>query len=975
MNAAAPAIRLFNPDLLSKEDLLRGFIARQELLDRLLDDFRRTGVSGTAQHQLLLGQRGSGKTTLLRRLAYAIEDDATLSQTWRALVFPEEQYNIANLGNFWLNCLGALSDSWERQGNEAESERLDKRIEAIANSKSDDALQTLLDESQRIGKRLVLLVDNFDQVFDRIGEKEEWTFRRILQEHKEICLVGASSRVIEASYEHGRSFYDFFQVHELKGLNDHETVRLLRHLAKASNSDRVEQAIESRAGKVKTIRLMTGGNPRTLALLYRILETDAEGSAEHDLEILLDSYTPHYKARVEELSQQGQRILDAVALHWDPITAQAASEATGLTVNLVSAQLKRLEELGVIEKVEAFNSKKAHFLIAERFFNIWYLMRSGRRAKRRLAWLIGFAESWYSQEEVCAKTAHLLDLAKTGKAIENLAPKILAFTEAIHDGTTRTGFEIDTLRTLIARNAKTEDLDLRNDLQIRAERMRRFAKARAEASSLRADWGTVQPDTFVRLWLGNPAWDAADRLTGLETISDISISELAALNDALTAGLSKPMVGACFSSRTMSRVIDAIASGEIENALDWRTLFALGGYTVVYASFFLVLRLGLEVPIDPGFNRLDASISEMLSDTRVRSLAKVLTGDLMRARGEGTDLVQAAFHEAVRFDPDSAIAVSRLVFSMCLTEPANTSGLALLENYVTRHPEEALAYEAITITLTASNVDSILAAAYGANTIRLDASLPLADRILQAGAEAKTIIAVWKGRTVWKLAPPALARLIASFLAASIKNYEVAYRYLTTGLERANGNPFALYLAAGILFVNFAERFEEGLGLLYRAFQHRQFRDSETARLPEFLTAIEPAVGRVRLVHVTERLRPLLDDSQDAELLVAAMRLSAGQLPQHELNAHAIKLSSTGNVGIGGLAFVKAIIETHGAATLLDLLKANGDPIRPLVEAIRAIGAGDRNYLSNVAPEVRSVAEDVLRQLKPEWFAPKPTAP
>src|SRR5580692_3998795 len=66
---------VFNPALLHKEDLVRGFVARQDILDRLLDDLRRVQPGSPPQHQLIVGQRGLGKTTLLRRLAFAIEDD------------------------------------------------------------------------------------------------------------------------------------------------------------------------------------------------------------------------------------------------------------------------------------------------------------------------------------------------------------------------------------------------------------------------------------------------------------------------------------------------------------------------------------------------------------------------------------------------------------------------------------------------------------------------------------------------------------------------------------------------------------------------------------------------------------------------------------------------------------------------------------------------------------------------------------
>ena len=63
---------IYNPALLKKDDLIGRFVARQPLLDRLVDDLRREMTGSVPQHRLIIGQRGFGKTTLLRRLAFAV---------------------------------------------------------------------------------------------------------------------------------------------------------------------------------------------------------------------------------------------------------------------------------------------------------------------------------------------------------------------------------------------------------------------------------------------------------------------------------------------------------------------------------------------------------------------------------------------------------------------------------------------------------------------------------------------------------------------------------------------------------------------------------------------------------------------------------------------------------------------------------------------------------------------------------------
>jgi hypothetical protein len=65
-----------------------------------------------------------------------------------------------------------------------------------------------------------------------------------------------------------------------------------------------------------------------LQLLHGVLADGASASAERDLERMLDQVTPYYKARFEDLPTQAQQIVDAVALHWHPMTASECADKT-----------------------------------------------------------------------------------------------------------------------------------------------------------------------------------------------------------------------------------------------------------------------------------------------------------------------------------------------------------------------------------------------------------------------------------------------------------------------------------------------------------------------------------------------------------------------------------------------------------------------------------------------------------------------
>jgi hypothetical protein len=501
-NPAPPTVSIYNPANLKKEDLIRGFVARQPLLDRLLNDLRREGPGVTPQHHLLIGQRGLGKTTLLRRLAFAVEDDPVLAATWMPLVFPEEQYNVASLGDFWLNCADALSDALDRAGDHAASQSLDERVERVPADRagrSVAALQLLMEEADRLQRRFLLLVDNLDILLDRLDQEQEWEFRRVISEELRLHFIGASSRVLEALYQHGRAFYDFFQVHELKGLDDTETFAILRRLAGQSGEAEIDKLIQERPGRIRALRLLTGGNPRTLVLLFKVLTEARDGDVQRDVEQLLDLYTPLYKARFEELPAQAQQLVDAMAIHWDPLTAADLTELLRpLSVNQVSAQLKRLDDLGVVEKAPWFGEKKTAFQITERFFNIWYLMRASRRVRRKLLWLVKFLEAWFDQEELSTRARGFLDRGPQTMGRERYAEMAFAYSQTVPDRHLRRNLESAGLHAVIddGLDRLIDFSDLPPELQDKKDRMQQLLefcdRLSQSAESLSAALNLVQ---------------------------------------------------------------------------------------------------------------------------------------------------------------------------------------------------------------------------------------------------------------------------------------------------------------------------------------------------------------------------------------------------------------------------------------------------------------------------------------------------
>ena len=429
-------LAFYNPTQLKDDDFLTGFVARQQLVAKILARLGEISPSNLAQHRLIVGQRGMGKTSLLRRIAIGVRDTPALAGVLLPLRFREEQYNVHNLHIFWCNCLDALAD-WLEAGGQAElADQLDREV-AVLDSREDDsegsaALALFKEWMKRQARRPLLLLDNIDLIFNGLKEKQ-WSLRRALQEAGGIVVIGASAGFLEAVAAPRAAFYDFFQVDVLERLSREALLASLRHLAaeRGEAGRRVTALLARDPGRIHTLYDLTGGNPRTLVMLYLMLEVSDEDDLMRDLERLLDQVTPLYKARVEDLPAQSRVVFDAVALTWNPVTAAEVATVSGLETATVSTQLDRLLKDGILEKVALVTTSRAGFQVSERFFNIWYLMRhASRRQRSRLRWLAEFLRKFYSPQELGEMAGTIF---RSGRDRLTRSAYCLALSDALDD--------------------------------------------------------------------------------------------------------------------------------------------------------------------------------------------------------------------------------------------------------------------------------------------------------------------------------------------------------------------------------------------------------------------------------------------------------------------------------------------------------------------------------------------------------------
>ena len=406
------------------------FVAREPLLNDLVNLVANQSQGAGVQHVILVAPRGMGKTTLLLMVQFAIADRG-LDAQWQSVRFPEESYAITDLADFWLETLRHLSVAIEQP---AIDEQADALLAQYRNPKDleEAALAQLKQWSRENGKRILLLVDNFDQILEQIrDERDEAALRNVLMNDGTFMLIGAAPAHFHEITNYGNALYNFFKIYSLEDLKFEEILELLRQRAAADNVPDYEEVLRANATKLKVLRYFTGGNPRLILMLYRVVSQSQVGEVREALEKLLDEVTPFYKAKIDSLPPQQRKILDHIARVSaqtnEGLTPGEIAEATRISAQAASTQLKRLSDLGYVRAAN-LRGRNSYYALSEPLYAIWHQMRFGRGPQKRVGWLVNFLKQWYSDEEKPLESARLSGLFKEfmQKGEKSLAQSVLS---------------------------------------------------------------------------------------------------------------------------------------------------------------------------------------------------------------------------------------------------------------------------------------------------------------------------------------------------------------------------------------------------------------------------------------------------------------------------------------------------------------------------------------------------------------------
>ena len=413
-------IRKFNPGTLqSDEEVMAQFVVRDREFAAVFDVLRGNIDSPSCQHVLLVAPRGRGKTMLLARVAAELRTNDEFSQRLLPVRFMEESQEIFNVGDFWLEALFYLAREQALHHPERAQELKDVH-DALASQwrgseVEERARAAVLQAADRLGVKLVLMVENMQALCSDVDEDFGWKLRSVLQSEPKIILLATATSRFKGLDDAREPFFELFRTLRLDPL-DTEECRLLWQMVSGDTVSRRE---------IRPLQILTGGSPRLLVIVAEFARHRSLVQLMEELVRLIDDHTEYFRSHLERFSRTERRVYLAVIDLWQPSRTGEIAERARMDVRSVSTLLGRLVQRGAVI-VEGNGKRQRMYVAAERLYSIYYKLRRERDEAAVIRNLIHFMAVFYAEAEMAELAGRLRSEAEKSPIIRRGIERAIA---------------------------------------------------------------------------------------------------------------------------------------------------------------------------------------------------------------------------------------------------------------------------------------------------------------------------------------------------------------------------------------------------------------------------------------------------------------------------------------------------------------------------------------------------------------------
>ena len=419
--ADRPAVRKFNPGMLQSDGTIKEqFVVRNRELRTVLEVLGENLDSPSCQHVLIVAPRGRGKTMLLARVAAELRTDRAFFEHALPVRFMEENQEIFDLADFWLETLFHLARECAESHPELARD-LRETHAALATrwreqGLADIARASVLEAADRLGRKLVLIVENLQSLCNNTGEDFGWQLRAVLQSEPQIMLLASATSRFEGLDNAEEPYFELFRIIDLKPL-DTEECRLLWQNVSGDRRSKFE---------IRPLEILTGGSPRLLAIIAGFARHRSLRQLMEELVTLIDEHTEYFRGHLEALPRSERRVYVALIDLWQPSSTGDIAARARVDIRIASTMLGRLVERGAVTADSARGNRKRLYAAAEPLYSIYYKLRREGDEAAVVENLIRFMVVFYDTSEIYEIHDRLREEAIASKTIQAGIDRALA---------------------------------------------------------------------------------------------------------------------------------------------------------------------------------------------------------------------------------------------------------------------------------------------------------------------------------------------------------------------------------------------------------------------------------------------------------------------------------------------------------------------------------------------------------------------
>ncbi|BCO29601.1 hypothetical protein MIZ03_4524 [Rhodoferax lithotrophicus] len=424
----------FTPSMMAPETLETLLVQRGPLLQRSLDNVLESLRTSSSHHTLFVGPRGIGKTHLIALLHHRLAQTKEAKNQALIAWMREEEWGVTSFFEWVLRILRTLDASYPELQVDARTTPLYELPLKEAEKLAESILLEVLGS-----KRLVVLLENLDDLFDQLGEQGQRAWRAFIQNHNNMVLVCTTPALFAGVSLQKSVFYGFFDIEALKELDFEDVVSLLSKIAVERGDRELAAFIATSEGRarIRAVHHLAEGNPRIYIIFAQFLSAQALDELVPAFMHTLDELTPYYQARMKELPGQQRKIVEYLVNYRGAAPVKQIAKSCFITQQVCSSQLKQLKDKRYVRSIE--QGRESYYELCEPLMRL--CMEVKKQREEPIGLFVDFLRIWYTTDElmtmlrdpevICRMDMRYLERALLLAQDTNADPKVLAIHGAI----------------------------------------------------------------------------------------------------------------------------------------------------------------------------------------------------------------------------------------------------------------------------------------------------------------------------------------------------------------------------------------------------------------------------------------------------------------------------------------------------------------------------------------------------------------